>query len=586
MPKRKYDDSYIKCGFIPLDRGGEVVPQCVLCMRTLSNASMKPSLLQRHLLSNHSDKKDKDPDYFRRMGENLKKQRLDKTGKIYKVASEAVTASYEIALLVAKKKKSHSIVEEVIMPAAKILFKHVLGEDSVSKLESVAFSNDTIRRRIEEMSEDIADQVYAEITSSEFGFGIQIDESTDVTNCSQLLVYARYAHNNALKTELLMNEELVSTTKGEDVFQLVDQCFKKNGLEWSKVVGCTTDGAPAMLGRKSGFQTRVKAVAPFVMTVHCFIHRFALCAKVLPPKMKSCLARVINIVNYIKTSALNSRLFKLICQDFNSQHLTLLYHTEARWLSRGNSVRRIFELRDELVVFFKAKDHEFQTDLEDEEFILYLAYLSDIFGAFNAFNLSLQGPERNIIDFSAKLRAFVRKLELWEKNVEKQQYGMFENVISLEQEASQDFGSQVSWHLSLLKHEIEHYFPEAELCPYIRNPFRVDLSDLPIGTGEQEDLIDLQSDQGAHDLFQAESLSTFWLRMKTSYKRLAKKAVPALLVFPSTWECEQGFSTFLAIKSKSRNRLAEPKHDYRCAVSTVAPRIEALVEKKQLHPSH
>lgn len=141
-----------------------------------------------------------------------------------------------------------------------------------------------------------------------------------------------------------------------------------------------------------------------------------------------------------------------------------------------------------------------------------------------------------------------------------------ECIISLEQEASQDFGSQVSWHLSLLKHEIEHYFPEAELCPYIRNPFRVDPSDLPIGTGEQEELIDLQSDQGAHDFFEAESLSTFWLRMKTSYKRLAKKAVSAILVFPSTWECEQGFSTFLAIKSKSRNRLAEPQHDYRCGV--------------------
>lgn len=58
----------------------------------------------------------------------------------------------------------------------------------MSKLESVAFSNDTVRRRIEEMSEEIADQVYSEITSSEFGFGIQIDELIDVANFSQLLV--------------------------------------------------------------------------------------------------------------------------------------------------------------------------------------------------------------------------------------------------------------------------------------------------------------------------------------------------------------------------------------------------------------
>ena len=55
-----------------------------------------------------------------------------------------------------------------------------------------------------------------------------------------------------------------TTTKGEDVFELVDNFFKENGLQWSKLVGCTTDGAPAMLGRKSGFQTRVKAVSPSI----------------------------------------------------------------------------------------------------------------------------------------------------------------------------------------------------------------------------------------------------------------------------------------------------------------------------------
>ncbi|KAF2344410.1 hypothetical protein FHG87_024834, partial [Trinorchestia longiramus] len=55
---------------------------------------------------------------------------------------------------------------------------------------------------------------------------------------------------------------------------------------------------------------------------------------------------------------------------------------------------------------------------------------------------------------------------------------------------------------------------------------------------------------------------------------------------PSTWECEQGFSAFMTIKSKSRNRLDAPEHDFRCAVSKVMPRIDQLVEKKQIQPSH
>ena len=99
---------------------------------------------------------------------------------------------------------------------------------------------------------------------------------------------------------------MCSTTKGKEVFNVLDNFFKLNELDWRKLIGCTTDGAPSMLGRKSGFQAHVKAVSPNVTSVPCFIHRFALSAKVLPPKLLSCLYRIIKMVNVVKTSALNT----------------------------------------------------------------------------------------------------------------------------------------------------------------------------------------------------------------------------------------------------------------------------------------
>ena len=39
----------------------------------------------------------------------------------------------------------------------------------------------------------------------------------------------------------------------------------------------------------SGFQAHVKDVSPKVTFIHCFIHRFALCAEVLPLHLMSCL---------------------------------------------------------------------------------------------------------------------------------------------------------------------------------------------------------------------------------------------------------------------------------------------------------
>ena len=79
-----------------------------------------------------------------------------------------MTASYEIALLVAKNKKPHTIAEELIMPAAKVLVKHVIGDEAVSKLNSVSVSNNTIQRRITEMSTDIKEQVTTEEQDSKY----------------------------------------------------------------------------------------------------------------------------------------------------------------------------------------------------------------------------------------------------------------------------------------------------------------------------------------------------------------------------------------------------------------------------------
>ena len=156
------------------------------------------------------------------------------------------------------------------------------------------------------MSVDIIDQVIAGVRDSKFGFALQLDESTDVTNCYQLLVYVRFTQNNAVKTELLLNHEVPTTSKGKDIFNVLNNFFEENELDWGKLVRCMPDGAPSMLSRKSGFQAHVKAVSPSIISVHCFIHRFALCTKVLPAKLLMCLNRVVKIIKFVKTSALNT----------------------------------------------------------------------------------------------------------------------------------------------------------------------------------------------------------------------------------------------------------------------------------------
>ena len=39
-----------------IEHNAEILPQCVVCLKTLCNVAMKPSLLKRHLKTNHPNK--------------------------------------------------------------------------------------------------------------------------------------------------------------------------------------------------------------------------------------------------------------------------------------------------------------------------------------------------------------------------------------------------------------------------------------------------------------------------------------------------------------------------------------------------
>ncbi|XP_042228337.1 protein ZBED8-like, partial [Homarus americanus] len=156
------------------------------------------------------------------------------------------------------------------------------------------------------------------------------------------------------------------------------------------LVGVCTDGAPAMLGLQSGFITMVKEKYPSVVGTHCILHRESLVSRTLPAEMRDVLNVAIKVVNFIKAGALNSRLFKLLCKDMESEHETLPFHTNVQWLSKGNMLGRLYELREEVAIFLDSKQKaDIHDKFQPEGFQLSLAYLVDIFEALNALNLKL-----------------------------------------------------------------------------------------------------------------------------------------------------------------------------------------------------
>ena len=255
--KRKYLEEYLKFGFTSIVSNGTEKPQCVLCNVVLSAESMKPSKLKRHLETKHSNHAKKDVDFFRRHEAGLKRQRLDRTGSFQQQNEALVQASYEIAFEIAKQKKPHTIGETLVKPCLLKSVKILLGESSEAKMKQISLSNDTIQRRISEMSVNVKEQVIDEIQDSPM-FSFQVDESTDITSCAQLLVFVRYIHSGDIKEEFLFCSDLKTTTKSVDILEKIRTFFDSENLHWKNVCGVCTDGAPAMLGAQSGFQKKLK----------------------------------------------------------------------------------------------------------------------------------------------------------------------------------------------------------------------------------------------------------------------------------------------------------------------------------------
>lgn len=182
-----------------------------------------------------------------------------------------------------------------------------------------------------------------------------------------LFIFVRYSFDGKLNEDILFCTALEGTCTGEDIFTKLDNKLKEEGLSWGECIGVCTDGAGAMLGKKKGLKARVLQVAPHINFTHCIIHREALASKTLDPELKRVLETAIKIVNYIKARPLNIRLFATLCHELGSEHECLLSHTEVRWLSRGNVLSRLFELRDEVRLFLMEHGSQLADHLTDPD---------------------------------------------------------------------------------------------------------------------------------------------------------------------------------------------------------------------------
>lgn len=567
-------------------------PVCLVCQESL--AVFKEYNIRRHFETKHGEQyANMDMEQRLQKAKDLKRNLQHQQSMFTRISSEsegATKASFIIAEEIAKASKPFSEGEFIKDCLEKVC--SVVCPDKKQAFSNISLSRNTVASRVDELASDVESQLKTKAKDF-ISYSLAVDESTDRTDTAQLSIFIR-----GVDTQLSVTEELLDvrpihgTTTGKDIFTQVEQSVNKMELPWNKLVGLTTDGAPAMCGEVRGLvgltRKAMGHTGENLVVYHCIIHQEALCGKVLG--MEHVMTVVTKTVNFIRARGLNHRQFRALLEEENSVHQDVPYHTEVRWLSRGKVLRRFYDTRAEIARFMESKQKAVP-ELEDEKWLSDLAFMCDITEHLSSLNLKLQGRKQLITEMRDSVKAFELKLRLWEGQMRKGNLTHFPTCQTISATVTIPLPTQVyADKLNTLKAEFSRRFADFESQKFnldlFANPFAIDVDTAPEHL--QLELIELQCSSALKTQYQSVGAAEFAPLLPESVPELRLHAARIMSMFGSTYSCEQMFSIMNLNKTSHRSRLTDQHLVSVLKVATakdIKPRIDEIISKKRCRVS-
>ncbi|XP_077312023.1 SCAN domain-containing protein 3-like [Lithobates pipiens] len=593
---------------------GSLKPVCLICCETV--ALIKSSNVKRHYETKHSSFAQTYPQHSEVRARKITelKAQYDRSTKVlshsFTAQQRANECSLKVAWILGQHKRPFTdgtFVKECLNAVAETLLEGKQKDELCGKINQIPLSASTATKKTEILTEDVLGQLDAAIQSA-VCISLAIDESTDITDNAQLLVYVRFFHKETkeLCEDLLGVTPLETHTRGQDIYEAIKEILRKRKIDLKKVVSVTTDGAPAMVGKERGAVARLKEDNPDLISYHCIIHQTVLCA-ILSDKFAEIMDTMMKLINFLRVSSSHQhRLLREFLKEVEANANDLLLHNNVRWLSKGNVLERFWSIRTEVAAFLvqlkSQKARQFSLFLQDESTMENIAFLVDITSHLNELNVKLQGKNNSICDLMTAVRSFQRKLDLFKEDLQGE--CLHFTKVKEQIQGKRDVSSFVDFINKLIGNfskRFDSFSLGHQILLFIHNPFLI--KDVRVFSKEvmqtfkwahegslQTEMIDLQTNVALREHFEGTDPANFWLQTvpETDFPCLIKVALHTLTMFGSTYSCESAFSTMNIIKTKYRSRLTN-EHLHMCmrmAVTQFKPRFKLLAGQSKSHFSH
>ena len=103
----------------------------------------------------------------------------------------------------------------------------------------------------------------------------------------------------------------------------------------------------------------------------------------MPKDLQAVMIQVSQVVNIIKSRPLRNRLFSQLCKAMDSEYECLLYHIEVRWLSKRKMLKRLVQLKTQVLSFMETQNKDFGFSFHDESWWLKVLFLFDLLEVTN-----------------------------------------------------------------------------------------------------------------------------------------------------------------------------------------------------------